>query len=261
MMVQGLWDVMVLLWDRSWKGKHDGVGVVVKCALWAKQLNSNGHFLWNARDVVQFLQATKIGGVASSYPSMSRCLLKWVFWHIKEIDVDRDNQWVVETLIGMCQIHCVASCSRRDPKKLAIKDLSCFCAFYVNEDYERCTFLHHVGIWKVHFIVLLNLKYIQSVVEATNEEDDWEHGGNGDEIVQSLKIEDNFVVNTTLGNEEDHHKSYVACCEKPLFEVNVDGLTDDWGNMFEPRSIVVRGRHYQRWGQGNEGDVCLMLAF
>ncbi len=210
----------------------------MKCALWAKQLNSHGHFLWNAEDV-QFIQTTKTSFVVSSYPSMSRCLLKWVFWHIKEIDVDCDNQWVVETLIGMCQIHCVASYSRRDPTKLAIKDFSCFCAFYINEDYERCTSLHHVGIWKVHFIVPLNLKYIQSVVKVTNEEDDWEHGGNGDEIIQSLKIGDNFVVNVALGNEEDR-EFYVACCEKTLFEVNVDCLTNDLGNMFEPRSSLSK---------------------
>jgi hypothetical protein len=67
----------------------------------------------------------------------------------------------------------VASCSRKDPTKLAIKNLSCFCAFYIDEDYERCKSLHHVGIWKVHFIVPLNPKYIQSVAEAANEEDDW----------------------------------------------------------------------------------------
>jgi hypothetical protein len=69
---------------------------------------------------------------------------------------------------------------------LAIKDLSCFCAFCINEDYERCTSLHHARIWKIDFP--LNIRYIQSVVEGVNEEDDWEHGGNGDEIVQPLDI-------------------------------------------------------------------------
>jgi len=96
----------------------------------------------------------------------------------------RDNQWATKTLIGTHQIHCVGFCSKRDQTKLAIRDLSCFCAFCINEDYERCTFLHHARIWKVHFIVPLNPRYIQSVAERANEEDDWEHGGNGNEIVQ-----------------------------------------------------------------------------
>jgi hypothetical protein len=100
----------------------------------------------------------------------------------------------------------------------------------------------------------------KSVVKLANEEDDWEHGGDGDEIVQSLEIGDNFVVNATLGNEEDC-EFYVACYEKLLFEVDVDGLTDDWGNTFEPWLIVVGGHYYQRWGRGNQRDVCLMLTF
>jgi hypothetical protein len=77
----------------------------------------------------------------------------------------------------------VASCSRRDPTKLAIKDLSCFCAFCIDEDYERCIFLHHVGDWRIYFIVPLNPAYIQNVVERVYENDGWEYGGNGDEII------------------------------------------------------------------------------
>ncbi len=147
----------------------------------------------------------------------------------------------------------MAFCSKRDQTKLAIRDFSCFCAFCIDEDYERCISLHHARIWKVHFIVPLNPRYIQSVVEGVNKEDDWEHGGNGDEIVQSFDIGNNFVVNVALGNEEDY-EFYVVCCEKPLFEVNVDGLISDWGNTFELGSIVVGGYYYQRRGQGNQGD-------
>jgi hypothetical protein len=77
----------------------------------------------------------------------------------------------------------VASCSKKDPTKLTIRNLSCFCAFYINEDYERCTSLHHVGDWIIHFIIPLNPAYIQNVVEGVYENDGWEYGGNGDEII------------------------------------------------------------------------------
>jgi hypothetical protein len=46
----------------------------------------------------------------------------------------------------------------------------------------------------------------------------------------------------------------VACCEKPLFEVGVDGLNDDWGKFFEPWLVVIGGHYYQRWGPSNRGD-------
>jgi len=59
-------------------------------------------------------------------------------------------------------------------------------------------------------------------------------------------------VNVALGNEDCEF--YVDCCEKLLFEVNVNGLTDDWGNTYELGSIVVGGHYYQRWGQGNRRD-------
>jgi hypothetical protein len=53
----------------------------------------------------------------------------------------------------------------------------------------------------------LNLAYIQNVVEGVNEENDWEHGGNEKEIVQSLKIGNNFAINTTPSNEESAEHS------------------------------------------------------
>ncbi len=38
-------------------------------------------------------------------------------------------------------------------------------------------------------------------------------------------------MNVALGNEGGC-EFYVTCYEKPLFEVSVDGLSDDWGNNF-----------------------------
>jgi hypothetical protein len=179
------------------------------------------------------LQATKISCVISSYPVVSRYLLKWVFWHIKESDVDHENPWATKTLTRTCQIRYVASCSKRDPTKLTIMDLSCFCAFCIDEDYQRCMSLHHARDWRVHFIVPLNPTYIYNVVEGVNEKNDWEHGGNGEEIVQSLKIGDNFSMNATPGNEVNC-QFYIVSCEKSFFEVDVEGLSDNSGNTFEP---------------------------
>lgn len=91
-----------------------------------------------------------------------------------------------------------------------------------------------------------NPTYIQSFVEIANDEDEWEHGGNGEDILQSLEIGDNFVVDATLGNEEDC-EFYVTYCKKLIFEVSADGLNNDWGNSFELGYIVIGGRYYQRW--------------
>jgi hypothetical protein len=46
---------------------------------------------------------------------------------------------------------------------------------------------HHAKNWRIHFIALSNLAHIQIVAERVNYEDEKEHKGNGDEIVQSLE--------------------------------------------------------------------------
>ncbi len=161
--------------------------------------------------------------------------------------MDHDNEWVAKTLTSTQKLHYVAPCFARDPTKLHIRNLFCLCAFCLDEDYENYISSQHVGDWCIHLLVPTNPTYIQSFTKVANDEVEWEHGGNKEYIVQLVEIGDNFVIKATLGNEEDY-EFYVACCKKPIFEVNVDGLSDDWGNSFEPRSIVIGSCHYQRWG-------------
>jgi hypothetical protein len=88
---------MLWSWEVStWWGKGYGEACIAGKA---------AKLTWAFSTKCRCYSVTKIGHVASSYPSMSRCLLKRVFWHIKEINVDRDNQWVAKTLIGTHQIY------------------------------------------------------------------------------------------------------------------------------------------------------------
>jgi hypothetical protein len=57
--------------------------------------------------------------------------------------MDCDNQWAAKTLTTQ-KIHHMAFCYKRDPTKLAIRDLFFFCAFCLDEDDENCISLHHV---------------------------------------------------------------------------------------------------------------------
>ncbi len=100
-------------------------------------------------------------------------------------------------------------------------------AFCLGEDDENFISLHHVEDWWIHFIVPLNLSYIEVIVEEVNDEGDWEHRGNGGEIVLLLEIKDNFSMNVVLSNEKGC-EFYVACCKKPIFvDVGVASLYDD----------------------------------
>jgi hypothetical protein len=45
----------------------------------------------------------------------------------------------------------------------------------------------------MHFVVPLNLSYIEAIIEEANDEGDWEHTCNGGEIVLLLEIRDNFL--------------------------------------------------------------------
>ncbi len=53
----------------------------------------------------------------------------------------------------------------------------------------------------------------------------------------------------------------MAYCENPFFEIGVDGLNDDWGNIFELGSIVIGGRYHQRWGFSNQRDGVFYINF
>ena len=65
------------------KGEHDGVGVVVKCTLIAKQLKLDGAKLQNAEDAVNYL--------ATTLPSTHKARRRFVL--VKGKDVNRKTKW------------------------------------------------------------------------------------------------------------------------------------------------------------------------
>ncbi len=83
--------------------------------------------------------------------------MKRVFGHVKVGDVDFDDEWATKNLTCIQKLHCVASCSARDLTKLCIKNLSCFCGFCLDEDYENYISSQHARNWCIHLLVPINL--------------------------------------------------------------------------------------------------------
>ena len=86
------------------KGEHDGVGVVIKHALTAKQLNVNGIKLEDSHDVVEWL-TWKMGDDVKQR----------LFVEVKVSDVDRTNAWDCQTLEGTQSRHCICGFSCKAP--------------------------------------------------------------------------------------------------------------------------------------------------
>jgi hypothetical protein len=86
---------------------------------------------------------------------------------------------------------------------------------------------HFVLVKMTKISYLYTMLKIEVIVEEVNDEGDWEHRGNGGEIVLLLEIKDIFSMNVVLSNEKGC-EFYVACCKKPIFvDVGVASLNDD----------------------------------
>jgi hypothetical protein len=134
---KGLWDVVVFFWDKSWEGKtwwgrcYGEASVVIRAIKFTCASNAKCRRCSFSSSNQNYLCRFFISNCLK-LPFETSLLAHQREWH------RHANQWGVETLTGTRQIHSVASCSRRDPPKLTIKDLSCFYAFCIDEDYERC---------------------------------------------------------------------------------------------------------------------------
>jgi hypothetical protein len=69
----------------------------------------------------------------------------------------------------------------------------------------------------------------------------------GDELVISLEVGNNFVVNAKEGNSEGQ-EFLVVCCTKPLHKLT-SPLKCKWGTEYDVGDKVVAGKYYKKMGE------------
>lgn len=208
--------------------------------------------LQNAAEVVNFLQDSLSVRAPSSYRK-EKSEIQRKFWLIQE--VDRSTTHACETIPGSRSLHSIFGFSSADPTKLMVRELSCFCASCMCEDWENCEAVSHVKPWALVKLKPSNLQFACNVMDEHDHEEDWEFGGEEGALGDVLSIGDNFAVPAELDNEEGV-EFYVLQCQRPKFVVR-EAFDCVWGSSFHAGDSVVAGTYYQRWGRSNRSYVYL----
>lgn len=233
-------------------GEWDGAGAVLKSRLRHEQRTNPTRQLQSASDVVYFLKETLSVRVPSSYRK-EKCEIKRQFWLIDS--VDRSNPHNCDTISGSRQLHSIFAISPADPTKLMVRELSCFCASCLVEDWETCESKGHVKSWQLVKLKPANTRQVCEIMDENDNSDDWEFGGDEGNLGDVLNIGDNFAIPAEPENEEGVD-FYLLQCQQPKFIVKAP-FECVWGGSFDVGDFVVAGTYYQRWGRTDKTYVYL----
>lgn len=231
---------------------------MVKRALRAHQIQHPEDELANAQQCVNFLKTKFSHRVPSSSDILREVPISREFWHIGIGDVDRSNEWKCKTIPGSRQFHSILGCSQADPTLLMVRDLACFCAPCINQEWVNCEQKSHVAGWRVVRLRPNNVMVVQEQIDAHDDPEHWVHDGEDEEdgcSADLLQVGDNFMIPAPPDNDEGV-EFYVLQCQKAKFEVHEDFLCP-WGEDFEKGDFVVAGTYYQKYGRGSNTYVYL----
>ncbi|MCO5562984.1 hypothetical protein L7F22_016620 [Adiantum nelumboides] len=201
------------------KGEHDGAGTVIKRALTHEQLKVDGHPLYIAALVVNYLNL--MNNTKDCCPSANK--VDRVFWEIKVGDVLRDIEWDCKKIGGSRSMHCVNGFSSRDMIALRCRNLSRFYHACMHGQWRRCANKAHIEAWQY-------LRIIPAEADIDDVSSDEEikalmYVGHHNDLSDALWVGDNFAINA----EEEYSDFYIlrCCTEKRLSTMN---QKDAWHN-------------------------------
>lgn len=239
---------MELFWCRAWKGKHDGMGVVVKRWLWHCQLQRGGVDLNDVAHVVSLLVHNLSLGVHSTFKSRQQHQesIHHVFHLVSMGDVDRREDVTCETVPGTGNniFQVLGSCPSNHTL-LLFRPLVCFCPRCVYGSFEDCISKEYLGgTWTTH-MVPNGQEPADCFGDLPNEEDRPEYGSisaNYDTLANLMEVGSFFVVPCEAGNEEEV-PYYILQCTMPLERLK-EIRSHTWDDTsFEPGDTVVTGRY------------------
>lgn len=151
----------------------------------------------NADQCVEFLKSRFSHRVLSSSDISREVPISREFWHIAVGDVNRTREWRCKTIQGSRQFHSIYGCSEIDPTLLLVRDLSCFCALCINQDWRDCEQQTHVADWRVVRLRPSDVEAVVEQIEYQDDPEDWHEGGDEGTIEHAgmvVEVGDNFVV-------------------------------------------------------------------
>lgn len=227
----------------------------MKRALRMHQIQHPEDELSNAEHCVQFLKSRFSHRVMSSSDITKEVPISREFWHIGVGDVNRNREWSCRTIQGSMSLHSIYGYSLTDPTLLLVRELSCFCAPCVNQDWRNCEQKAHVSDWGLVRLRPYDAEAVQVQIEEHNDPEQWFEEGADEHAGNIVEVGDNFVVPAEDGNEE-RVQYYILQCTKPRFRVQADFVCP-WGGEFQRGEYVIAGTYYQKHGSGSNTYVYL----
>ena len=117
-----------------------------------------------------------------------------------------------------------------DPMKIAIRDLSCFCALCQMRDWKACENTSHVQPLKLVTLKTHIPWHVRDVMQRLGDGDDSQNGFDGANFADLLELGDNYAIPALLGNVKGV-EFYLLACQRPKFWVEMD-FKYKWGNSF-----------------------------
>ena len=100
-------------------------------------------------------------------------------------------------------MHSIFAPDERDPTKLLLRDLSCFCGPCLDENYVNCEKKTYVKPWRVFKIQPQNVGFAAMVLAYEDDDkDSWEYEYDGECMGDLVQAGDNFAVLATEDNKE-----------------------------------------------------------
>jgi hypothetical protein len=221
-------------------GEWDGAGAIIKTALRNEQRLNPNRELQNASQCVQILTEKLSTRVASTYRK-GKAQISKKFWHIEKASVVRSNPFVCAAIPGSRSLHSIFSFSTANPTKLMVRQLSCFYPPCIDEDWDNCENKEHVKPWRCVKLKPSDTSYVRDLMMHHGDEEEWEFGGDGEELSDLLNIGDNFVVPAEEDNVEGV-EFYILQCQIPKFKVT-KSCRCVWGCEFVAGDLAVGGTY------------------
>ena len=124
-------------------------------------------------------------------------------------------------------MHSIFAPDQRDPTKLLLRDLSCFCGPCLDENSINCERKTYVKPWTVYKIQPRNVGFAAAVLAEEDDEETWEYEYDGECMEDLVQPGDNFAVPATEDNDEGV-PFYILQCQQPKHILEFD-LECVWG--------------------------------
>jgi hypothetical protein len=108
----------------------------------------------------------------------------------------------------------------------------------LDEEWEFCVNVAHIGWWWVEILQPLNVTSIQNLNVIDQVDVGQELDFRWESLIIMLEVSDNFVVSAKDGNEEGVD-FYIMCCERLPFTLDVGVGLDLWDATYSAWEVVV----------------------